>query len=302
MKKILFLSLIAITAMLLITSGCSQKLAATVNGEKIYLQEVENIYSQSIPEQQAKQDAETEKQFKEQILEGLINEKLISQEAKKMKIKVSDKDVNTEIKNIKKMFKTEKEFQQALKTQNMDEKDLAENVKNNLLTEKIKAKVVGKVEITDKKAEEYYKKNQDQYKVGEQVKVSHILVEDEKKANEVKEKLDNGEDFSKLAKEYSTDSSNKDKGGDLGYITKEQVVPEFGNAAFALKKDEISKPVKTEFGYHIIKIFDTKKASTKEYKEVKDIIIAQLTEEEKSKKFNSWLDDVRKKAEIKKYI
>lgn len=298
MNKILTSSILLLLAASLIAGGCSQKVAATVNGEKIYLNEVDEIYEQTVSRHPEQNDQETAKQFKEQILEGLITEKLIAQEAKKKKIKVTDKEVSKEIDNIKKMFKTEQEFNDALQKQNMDEKDLLKNVENNLLLERVKAKVIGEVKITDTQAKEHYDKNKDQFKVGDQVDVSHVLVKDEKTAKEVKEKLDKGEDFAALAKEYSTDDSNKDKGGSLGFITKEQVVPEFGNAAFKLKKGEISGPVKTEFGFHIIKLNDTKKASTKSFEEVKELIISQLTEEEKSKLFNTWLDEVRKKAKI----
>jgi foldase protein PrsA len=200
------------------------------------------------------------------------------------------------------MFPSEKDFQEALKKQNMDEKDLEKNVRQNLLLERVKAKVVGEVKITETQAKEEYNKNKEKYKVGDQVKVAHILVKDEATAKKVKEELDKGGDFAELAKKYSTDTGNKDKGGELGWVTKEQVVPEFGNAAFALKKGEISNPVKSQFGYHIIKLEDTKKAHIKTFKEVKDMIISQLTEEKKSKIFNSWLEDVRKKSKITKKI
>ncbi len=206
-----------------------------------------------------------------------------------MGIKITNKDINKEIENIKKMFPSEKEFEDALKKQNMDEDDLRNNIEKNLLLEKVKEKVVGDIKITDKDVKEYYDKNKDQFKVGNQVKVAHILVKDEKTAKTVKEDLDKGGDFVELAKKHSTDTANKDKGGDLGWITKEQVVPEFGNKAFSMKIGEISDPVKTEFGFHIIRVDDTKQASTKSLEEVKDVIKAQLTEEKKSKKFNDWL-------------
>ncbi|MEO1265837.1 MAG: peptidylprolyl isomerase, partial [Pseudomonadota bacterium] len=90
----------------------------------------------------------------------------------------------------------------------------------------------------------------------EEIKASHILVKEEDKAKEIYEKLVHDGDFAELAKENSIDPGSKARGGDLGYFAKGQMVPEFEKAAFALKEDEISEPVKSQFGWHIIKLTD----------------------------------------------
>ena len=113
----------------------------------------------------------------------------------------------------------------------------------------------------------------------EEVHARHILVKDEKTANDILARLNKGEDFAKLAKEFSIDPS-KDNGGDLGYFVKGMMVKEFGDAAFSMKKGEISKaPVKTQFGYHILKIEDRRMQQKPDFAKVKDQVRGQLNED-----------------------
>jgi peptidyl-prolyl cis-trans isomerase C len=128
----------------------------------------------------------------------------------------------------------------------------------------------------------------------DEVRASHILVGDEAKAKEVMAKLTKGEDFAALAKQYSIDPS-KDQGGDLGYFVKNAMVKEFGEAAFAMNKGDVSKtPVKTQFGYHIIKVVDKRKQQPPELDKVKDAIRGRITEE----KVRDIVDGLRGKAKI----
>ncbi len=118
-------------------------------------------------------------------------------------------------------------------------------------------KKVADTEVTDEKVKSYYEAHKDEFR---QVRASHILVETEEQAKDAKKRLTDGGDFSALAKELSTDPSAKENGGDLGFFQKDQMVKPFADRAFAMKVDEISEPVKTEFGYHIIKIAEVKDA------------------------------------------
>ena len=128
----------------------------------------------------------------------------------------------------------------------------------------------------------------------EEIKAAHILVKDEAKAKELIDQLNKGADFAKLAKENSLDGS-KDNGGDLGYFVKASMVKEFGDAAFALKKDAYTKtPVKTQFGYHIIKLEDRRAQAKPEFDQVKDRVQAQLQEDEVRK----IVETLRKDAKI----
>lgn len=141
------------------------------------------------------------------------------------------------------------------------------------------------ITVDDEQIKDYYEANMEKFKQPEQVKASHILlkVEDPKKEEEVKKKahdiykkLKEGKDFSKLASQYSQDPGSKDKGGDLGYFERGKMVKEFEEVAFTLNPGEISEPVKTQFGYHIIKVEDKKPEGTKTLEEAKEEIIKIL--------------------------
>ena len=140
----------------------------------------------------------------------------------------------------------------------------------------------------DQDAEAYYEENKDSFKVDE-VTASHILVEKESTAKEILEKLEAGEKFEDLAKQYGTDGT-KDNGGSLGTFGRGQMVKEFEDAAFALEPGEISDIVKTQFGYHIIKVTD-KNQGTKTYEEAKDSIISNLVSQEAQQQISDLKDD-----------
>jgi len=128
-------------------------------------------------------------------------------------------------------------------------------MKKSLLQQYGLSKMLNAVTVSDEEITEYYEKNKKLFKTGEMVKASHILVDSEEKANEVLEDLTDGLSFEEAAQQYSSCPS-KSAGGDLGQFGRGQMVKEFEDVAFSMKKGEISKPIKTQFGYHIIKLTD----------------------------------------------
>lgn len=226
-------------------------------------------------------------QVGEQALQELLYIKVLSD-----KYKVTDKELDAKLDEIKKQAGAN--FEMLLMQNNLkDENELKEILKPQLLIEKAGLK---EVKVTEKEIQKYY----DDLKP--EIKASHILVADEKTANEVKSKLDAGGKFEDLAKEYSTDPGSKDKGGDLDWFGQGIMVKEFEDAAYALKVNEISAPVESEKGWHVIKLTDKKeKKPLKDQKDkiTKEVKLAKLDPETIQKIISKEMDAAKVKIKDK---
>ncbi|PFD42374.1 peptidylprolyl isomerase [Bacillus cereus] len=224
-----------------------------------------------------------EKQLKDRYGKDMLYE-MIAQDVITKKYKVSDDAVNKEVQKAKDQYG--EQFKAVLENNRLkDEDDFKKQIKFKLaMNEAIKKSV------TEKDVKDYYKP---------EIKASHILVSDENEANEIKKKLDAGASFEELAKKESQDIASKDNGGDLGYFGAGKMTPEFEKAAYKLKVGQISNPVKSPNGYHIIKLTDKK--DLKPYDEVKDSIRKNIEEERLADPSYSQklLQDELKKANIK---
>lgn len=258
--------------------------AATVNGEEISRDELhERLVDQ----------------YGQELLDSLITEKVIDQEAKKENVKVTQKEIDEEKAVYAESYGGEDALKQTLESSGLTMADFEEDIESYLATKKL---LEPRIEISEEDMKAYFDENKDSFAQEEQVSASHILVEDEKTANEVIEKLKDGGDFAELAAEYSTDESNKDAGGDLGFFGKGDMVEEFEKAAFALEPGKISEPVKTEYGYHVIRVAEKQEAKEAVYEDVKEEVKNTLFETEMQTEYTAWLEEKFEEYEIKNYL
>ena len=238
--------------------------------------------------------------------------------------KITQADLEREIKNLpefaQKLFegpegkerflneliKKELLYQEALK-KGLDkdpeyQKKLEDFKKLTLIGQLLEKEIESKAKVTESDAKAYYEKHKAELASISQIKASHILVKTEAEAKKISEMLKKGANFAELAKKYSIDTGSAKNGGDLGYFSPGQMVPEFEQAAAKLKPGEISEPVKTKFGYNIIKVTDKKMGKPVDFEKVKNAIMQRLSAEKQKEVFDSYVEGLKKtyKVEINK--
>jgi foldase protein PrsA len=195
----------------------------------------------------------------EQTLQELLYSKVLGE-----KYEVSDEEIDKRVEELKTQLGDN--FEMVLQQNQLEDEDaLREFLREQMLVEKAALK---DVEVTEEELQQRY----DEYQP--EIRASHILVEDEAKAKEMKKEIDGGADFAELAKEHSTDPGSGENGGDLGFFGPGAMVPEFEEAAYALDVNEVSEPVQTQHGWHIIKV--TEKKEKESYDEMKEELEYEL--------------------------
>jgi foldase protein PrsA len=232
-----------------------------------------------------------------QVLTQMVQQALVDQYGRDQKIDVSQADIDKKENDIKSKYPNG-QFDQILKQQGLTEADVQNILRQQIIIEKA---VAPNVHVTDADIKAYFDKNHTLLDKPEQVRARHILVADPKTAAEVESKLKAGGDFVALAKQYSQDTATKDKGGELGFFGKGQMVPAFQDAAFSLPVGKISQPVKSPFGYHIIQVEEKKPAQKATLASAHDQIKEQLTQQQESQQVPVFLQQLRQKANIQVY-
>ena len=264
MKKtvLIILTLCMLLQLVACSNNSGTKFEITQDEFNAVLEQFKENYKQRVGEEAWDANLKDNKEFNESleevVLDNIILEKVVLDEAKKANLEITEETINAEIEKIKTKYPEAEDYEKYLADIKMTEEELKADIKKQLTIQqflKTKADEMMKLEPTEKQLKDLYNKYKEAFK---QVKASHILVATEEEALSIKEKLTNGGDFAELAKDLSICPSSAE-GGDLGYFSaNSQLVQEFKDAAFGMKIDEISDPVKTQFGYHIIKITDIK--------------------------------------------
>lgn len=233
-----------------------------------------------------------------EVVAFLVQRVTYEKEAESLGIQVTKKQVDDRFQEILKLPQfggNRKKLEAEMKKAGFTEETLRTDIRSQLVTDRLFEKITDGVSVTDAEIRKSYEENKAQYQVPESREVRHILVETKAKANEVLAELKGGAKFEDLAKKYSTDPGSKDTGGKYTAV-KGQSVPEFEKAAYSLKTNEISAPIKTQFGFHIIQpLAAVKPGSTTPFAEVKESIKSTLEQQKKNDVASGWAEDTKKK-------
>ncbi len=248
-----------------------------------------------------------------EVVEGMVRQELLYQESKKS-VKVSDAEIEGQLKKLKEQYASEADFTNALSVLKISPAALRTQVERSLSVAKlVETRFAAKAEVTDKEIRAYYDRNRDSFRQPEQVRASHILIKADlqgdqgkkaaarKRIGEILEKVRQGQDFASLARTYSEDATGP-KDGDLGYIRQGQVMKPFEEALFSLKVGEVSGVVETRLGYHLIKAVDRKPEMTVPFENLKDQLRTLLKQEKGQEEANASIGKAREKARVEIFL
>jgi parvulin-like peptidyl-prolyl isomerase len=246
--------------------------------------------------------------LRRQAMQFLVQRAQFEQKATELGLEITESDVDKQMLTIKSQYfgkngkcdaACEKKYAAEIKKQGVTDEQVREDVRASVVQNKIYEKVTAGVTVSSKDIEDYYKKNKQNYVQPASRDVRHILVKKKAVADRLYQRVTSGENFAALAKKFSEDASSKPQGGKLP-ISKGRQVPEFDKAAFALDVGEISRPIKTTYGWHIITaLTGIKKEKTTALSEVRPAIRQQLLQQEKTDAMKKWVEETQKNFEEK---
>lgn len=305
LRKIVLMGLVALISINMV--ACNKSTVAKINDVKIskdeYKKTEDFLYATGTIESKDKSN-----QVNSDILSFIIDNEVVYQAAQEEGIKVKDFEVNEKFNNIKETIDENPAYKEKLKEAGINEEFLKKQVKKDLVVSKYKENFLKDIKISDKEIKSYYESHKDEFKIQE-VRASQILIstldddnkqvskeEKEKlktKAEKLLNKVNNGEDFNKLAKKYSDDKNSGKNGGDLGFFSKDDKNIDFTKEVFKLDKGKRVALIETSYGYHIVKITD-KRTVTKSLEDSKDDIKNKILNE----KYSKQIDSLYKKGKI----
>jgi peptidyl-prolyl cis-trans isomerase C len=293
--------------------GASDSAVATVNGVAISRERYEAAVTQTRQsfQMQGQMIGEAEMEdFRTEILDQMIAEELLYQEALEQGLTVDDETVESQFQQIRGQFDTAASWQEALEVNNTSEAELREQIRRSDLIQKVISTAVTETgEVTDAEIREFYDDNPEYFDQGQQVAARHIIIstqgmETDEEIAEARERIEGirdellaGADFAELAREHSEDGSAR-QGGDLGAFGPGQMVPAFEQAAFALDEGEISEIVQTQFGFHIIQVTEKMDSGMMPIEEVSQSIGLYLGQVRQADALEEYLNSLREAADI----
>ncbi len=309
--------------LLLISLGCEPaepeanvesgaKKVATFEGGEVTQGELEEFAQQS-GFGELSEDSPQYEVAVQQIMPQLVGIEIAKAYAQEQRITVSDGEVDRELANIKEQvgqqarasgqdLSNQEAYEQALEQNGITEDQLRQDIRENLPIQEVQERVVGDAQPSDEEVQKFYDENKAaQFTNPTQRCMRHILFnkDQKEKAEEVKEQLQDGGDFAKLAEENSQDPGSAEQGGDLGCLGKGETVPEFEKAAFDAEQGEVVGPVETEFGYHLIEVTEVRSEETRLLEEVEPQIRDQLAAAQRDEEFQAWIEEQQKERDVK---
>jgi foldase protein PrsA len=273
---------------------------ATVNGSKIYLDEYQIRLKQKMPllPKDLLLNQTNYKRMEEEVLDGMITEKIMQLRAKELSISISSGELDAKIKEIMKDYGDD--FANLLVKANVSYDEWKNDIKKEMLIKKlVEVDVNANIRISEDEAEDYFTENRANYKMESRVRVSQIVVRDPAKAKEAEARLIAGEDFAKVATQMSI-APEAINGGDLGFITR-QIMPEpLDDTIFKLPVNKISSIVQSPYGLHIFKVLEIQQAKIRNFADMKEEVIAEIRAQKEDAAFTTWLEALKMKAVITK--
>ena len=313
MKRSLMLAAAALAVLTVVAAGCGDTdevpsdAVAVVDGTPIAKSTLDGLLARTKKTYAAqkrqfpKAGTQQYQSLQQQAVAFLVQRQEYAREADKLGVKVTDAQIQKKVDGVKKQYfgGDQKKFEAGLKAQAYTIEALRDDARAQLVSEGIYKDITGDVKVSDAEAQQYYDENIDRYKVAESREVRHILVKTKAEADKLHNELVNGADFATLAKEKSLDPGSKDQGGKLT-VSKGNTVEAFDKAAFSLDTNEISDPVKTQYGYHIIQpLTEVKPGRVTPFTQVRSQIKSQLLQQKKSDAVSKWVSDVEKEYKDK---
>lgn len=292
------------------------RIVAVVNEEAITQSELDfmlkPLYEQYKDQYASQQAMEMLSEARQKLLGQIIEDRLVFQEAKNQKITISEEEIEDEISQFKKRFKTDQELEDALRRDGLTFSDVRERLERQAMVRRLQdMEIRAKVVVSPMEIEKYFEEHPSEFSSRESLKVRSITV---KKTEETREKgltdepaknrvLDlrrrilSGEDFGDLAKQYSEDTNAKSEGLS-NWIEKGEMIPAIDEIIFTMKIGEISQMIETPMGYHLFRLEEKKAGQAKTLEEVRDKIHATLFHEKARRRFQEWLQDLKRNAYI----